>query len=115
MSLAGNVFLAAGAFLIGTAAFGMLRLPDVYNRTNAVAKAATLGVTLVLVGVGFHLPSVGTIITIVLAIAAQLFTMTVAGYALGRAAYRSGAPMVDITHRDDLAKLGDPYPRREEQ
>lgn len=103
LTVAGDTLVVIGAVLIATAAVGMLRLPDVYNRTNAVAKAATLGVTCVLAGVALLVPSQATLVTLLLAIAAQLFTAPIAGYALGRAAYRSGVPMASITHRDDLA------------
>jgi multicomponent Na+:H+ antiporter subunit G len=101
--IAGGVLLVLGTFLIASAGVGMIRLPDIYNRTNAVAKAATLGVALVLAGVLVLRPTVVTAVTVVLAIAAQLFTAPIAGYAVGRAAYRSRAPLASITHRDDLA------------
>lgn len=101
--LIGYALVLLGAGLIVTAAVGMVRLPDVYNRTNAVAKAAALAVSCVLAGVMVLMPSPATIITLLLAIAAQLFTAPIAGYAVGRAAYRSGAPLAPTTHRDDLA------------
>jgi multicomponent Na+:H+ antiporter subunit G len=106
-TVVGNVLVVAGAGLIASAAVGLLRLPDVYNRTNAVAKAAALGVTLVLAGVMFLIPTLTAVLTLLAAIAAQLFTAPIAGYAVGRAAYRSGAPLTGATHRDELApRLG---------
>lgn len=111
-TLIGDGLLVAGTLLIVSAAAGMVRLPDVFQRTNAVSKAATLGVSCVLAGVAVLIPSYLTITTVVLAIAAQLFTAPVSGYAVGRAAYRSGAPLHPSTHRDDLAAVtarrGDP-------
>lgn len=103
MSVLGHTLIIAGAFLVVSAAIGILRLPDVYNRTNAVTKAATLGVVLVLLGVMFLIPSRMVVATVLVAIAAQLFTAPIAGYAVGRAAYRSGARLAANTHRDDLA------------
>jgi multicomponent Na+:H+ antiporter subunit G len=103
MTVVGEVLAAAGVALIAAAAVGILRMPDVYNRINAVAKAAALGVSLVLAGVLLMKPSVVTAVVVVLAIAAQLFTAPIAGYAVARAAYRSGAPLTSATHRDDLA------------
>lgn len=110
VAVTGEVLVLAGVALIATAAVGLLRLPDIYNRTNAVAKAAALGVSCVLAGVAFLMPSFSTVVIVVLAILAQLFTAPIAGYAVGRAAYRSGAPLATITHRDDLAS-GDVPPR----
>lgn len=101
-TVVGYALVVTGAALIGSAAVGMLRLPDVYTRTNAVAKAATLGVSCVLSGVLVLMPSPVTAVTLVLAIAAQLFTAPIAGYAIGRAAYRSRTPLALSTHRDDL-------------
>lgn len=101
-SVAGNGFVLIGVLLVAAAAVGMLRLPDVYNRTNAVAKAAALAVSFVLLGVLILMPGPRVAVTLVLAIAAQLFTAPIAGYAVGRAARRSGAPLSPTTHRNDL-------------
>lgn len=102
-TVVGDALIVIGVALIATAALGMVRLPDLYNRTNAVAKAAALGVVCVLAGVTVLAPSPTVIVTMVLAIAAQLFTAPIAGYVVGRAGYRSGAPLAASTHRDDLA------------
>lgn len=106
----GNGLVVAGVVLIVAAALGLFRLLDVYNRTNAVAKAAALGVSVVLAGVAVLIPGRTTITLLVLAIAAQLFTSPIAGYAVGRAAYRSGAPLAPATHRDELAGQYDHSP-----
>jgi multicomponent Na+:H+ antiporter subunit G len=102
-TVVGDGLVALGVFLVVAAAAGMLRLPDAYSRTNAVAKAAALGVSCVLGGVMVLMPSPTTIVTLSLAIMAQLLTAPIAGYAVGRAAYRSGAPLSPATYRDDLA------------
>lgn len=56
--------LAAALLCLGTAllllsAFGVLRMPDIYMRMHAAAKAATLGATLVVAGVGLALGEPG--------------------------------------------------------
>lgn len=99
----GDGLVVLGGFLVVAAAAGMLRLPDAYTRTNAVAKGAALGVSCVLAGVMVLMPSPTTIVMLSLAIVAQLLTAPIAGYAVGRAAYRSGAPLSPATYRDDLA------------
>jgi multicomponent Na+:H+ antiporter subunit G len=109
-TVAGEILAAAGVVLIAAAAVGILRMPDVYNRINAVAKAAALGVSLVLAGVLVLMPTPVTALVVVLAIAAQLFTAPIAGYSVGRAAYRSGAPLTPTTYRDDLADRPPPPP-----
>ncbi len=102
-----HTLIALGALLIGIAALGMLRLPDVYNRTNAVTKAASLGVVSLLLGVLIAKPHPAAFVTVGLAIALQLFTVPIAGYALGEAAHRSGAPLTPLTHRDELSEETD--------
>jgi multicomponent Na+:H+ antiporter subunit G len=98
----GDVFVALGVFLIAVAAIGLLRLPDVYNRANAVAKAASLGLVSVLFGVVVLAPSASAVVTLLVAIVLQLFTVPIAGYKIGEAAFLSGAPLAPGTHRDDL-------------
>ncbi len=100
--VAGDVFVALGVFLIAVAALGLLRLPDVYNRANAVAKAAGLGLVSVLLGVVVLAPSISAVVTLLVAIALQLFTVPIASYKIGEAAYLSGAPMVPGTRRDEV-------------
>ncbi|TKJ18120.1 monovalent cation/H(+) antiporter subunit G [Blastococcus sp. CCUG 61487] len=102
----GDVFIALGVALIALAAIGLLRLPDVYNRANAVAKAAGLGMVLVLFGVVVLAPGVTPVITLLVAIALQLFTVPIASFKIGEAAYLTGAPIVPGTAGRELA--GDP-------
>ena len=109
-TVVGDIFVALGVFLIGIAAIGLLRLPDVYNRANAVAKAASLGLVLVLLGVVVLTPGVTAVVVLLVAIALQLFTVPIAGYKIGEAALLSGAPMTPGTHCDDL---GNRYGRDE--
>lgn len=93
----GDVFVALGIGLIAVAAVGLLRLPDVYNRANAVAKAAGLGLVSVLLGVVILAPGVTAVVTLLVAMALQLFTVPITGYKIGEAAYLSGAPFVPGT------------------
>lgn len=98
----GLVLLVVGALLVGVAALGLLRLPDVYTRANAVTKAAALGLVLVLLGGLALAPEVGSVLTLVVAVALQLFTVPIAGYEVGQAARLSGAPLSPLTHHDEV-------------
>lgn len=105
--LIGHTLAATGTVLMAISAVGLVRLPDVYNRANAVAKAAALGVVCVLLGTAFLVPGPLTTVLLVLGVVLQLLTTPFGAYAAGRAAYRSGAPLAPGTHRDDLrADLG---------
>lgn len=98
----GGAIVAAGVLLIASGAIGMLRLPDIYNRTNAVTKAAGLGIVALLVGVGVLLPEPGVLLTLGVAVALQLFTIPIASFAIGHAAYRSDVPSTPSTSREDV-------------
>lgn len=97
----GGVVLGAGVLLVAAGAVGLVRLPDVYNRTNAVTKAAGLGIVAILVGVAILVPEPGVLLTLGVAVALQLFTIPIASFAIGHAAYRSGAPSTPSTLRED--------------
>lgn len=98
----GGVLVACGVFFVAVAALGLLRLPDAYARMNAVTKAASLGVVLVLAGVAFLSPSWSAVVKVLVAIAVQLLTAPVGGFALGRATYRAGTPFASATGYDEL-------------
>ncbi len=103
MNVVGTVLALTGILLIALAGIGLLRLPDVYSRLNAAGKAAGLGIVLVLLGDLVTTPGWGTAAKVLLAIVLQLVTVPVGSFALGRAAYRSGAPLWHGTCYDELA------------
>jgi multicomponent Na+:H+ antiporter subunit G len=98
------VFIGLGTAFMVTSGVAVLRLRDVYSRINAVTKAATLGVILILVGSFLLIPSWDTAWKLVLAVILQLLTSPVGSLAIGRAAYRSGALLTERTNFDDLGE-----------
>ncbi|AOZ94641.1 monovalent cation/H(+) antiporter subunit G [Paenibacillus crassostreae] len=93
-----------GALFSAISAFGMIRLPDVYLRSHAATKSATLGVLCVLIGTFFYFMFFLDVISIklLLGIVFVFITSPVAGHLNGRAAYRSGVPLWDKSVQDDL-------------
>lgn len=112
--LVGAVLLLGGAGLIALAAVGLLRLPDAYHRVNAVAKAGSIGVVGVLLGVVCWTGEARTAIVLVPAMALQLFTAPLAGYATGRAAHRAGTPLAAGLLANELGPPGAPLPEEDE-
>ncbi|GAA3074490.1 MULTISPECIES: monovalent cation/H(+) antiporter subunit G [Actinomycetes] len=55
--IGGALLLIAGAFFFTAGTVGLIRFPDVRSRLHALAKADTLGLGLVLLGVGVLLGS----------------------------------------------------------
>lgn len=83
----GRILLAGGVFFMAVAAIGVARLPDVYCRAHAVGKAMSLGVVLMLLGLGLKLEGVAWW-KIWLAVAFQLITTPVASHLFCLVAYR---------------------------
>jgi len=74
VSFIGSAFMVLGAFIIATAAIGLIKLPDVYTRTSAVGTAAGLGVSFMIIGVVVLDYSTLNLIKGIIAIIAQLIT-----------------------------------------
>lgn len=105
MQIAGAVISLLGSLLLFLGGLGVLRMPDVYNRMQAGTKATSLGSILVLIGIGFILPSwLPRLIVLVLFI---LFTNPISSHAMSRAAHRLGIKLTDRSVCDELAQRGD--------
>lgn len=87
ITILGLLFMAGGAFFALVAAVGVAKLPDVYCRSHAVGKALTLGVILLLIGMGLLVEGAAWW-KIALAIGFQLGTIPVASHLFCLVAYR---------------------------
>lgn len=104
-----NDFLTAtliltGAGFIAVAAVGVVRLPDVLCRSHAVAKALTLGMFLMLLGLWVHLGDSNAALKITLAIFFQLVTIPVASHLVGLLALQKNLPRWKERPLDDHRK-----------
>ncbi|MNI22849.1 Na(+)/H(+) antiporter subunit G [compost metagenome] len=101
-----GLIVLVGALISALSAFGLVRLPDVYLRSHAATKSATLGVLFILIGAflyfAFFLEHVSA--KLLLGIVFVFITAPVAGHLNGRAAYRSGVPLWGRSVQDDLGK-----------
>lgn len=102
INIIGVVLMVLGALLILISGIGILRLPDLYTRMSATAKAATLGVGIVLMGLAVLDGSLAVTGRVLLTITFLLLTAPVAAYAIGQAAYFYGIPISPITAFDEL-------------
>lgn len=95
------VLLVLGSAFMLLAGVGLIRLPDLFLRMSATAKAATLGAALTAVGAAVHFGE-ASVVGRVLAIVFFLFlTAPVAAHKIGRAGYRRGAPLYEGTICDE--------------
>lgn len=97
-------FIAAGVFFIIVTAIGLFRLPDLYTRTHAASKSATLGVMSLLVGVFLHFWLIEGHFNprILLGILFIFITSPVGGHILTRSSYIAGVKPWKGTTHDDL-------------
>lgn len=93
--------LGLGIMLIVTAAVGLLRLPDPYSRLNAVTKAATLALFLVLAGAWLADPGWYSAVETLLTAWFLMLTAPVTGHAIGRSLHRSGVPLGERARYDE--------------
>ena len=95
------LLLSGGLFALA-AAVGVLRLPDVLIRMHASTKAGTLGCGLILVALAVYSGETTVITRAIVAIVFLLLTAPIAAHMIGRAAYRTGAPLWEGTVIDEL-------------
>lgn len=114
--------IAAILILIGTSmsvisAFGLIRLPDVYTRSHAGTKSATLGVLSTLAGtfVFFWLVNDYISVRLILGIIFVFLTAPVAGHLISRAAYHSGVPMTETSVQDQLKTDMEQWEKKQKQ
>ena len=96
-----TALLVLGAAFMLLAGVGLIRLPDLFLRMSATAKAATLGAALTVLGAAVHFGDAavgGRAIVIVLFL---FLTAPVAAHKIGRAGYRRGSPLYEGTICDE--------------
>lgn len=109
------ILVLIGVALALISAFGLIRLPDVYTRSHAATKSATLGVLVTIIGafLFFGLSEGVYSVRLILGIIFVFLTAPVAGHLICRAAYRSGVSLSKESVQDDLEPiLGNEEERR---
>jgi len=99
---------ALGMFFTLVSAIGILRMPDLYTRMQAAAKAGTLGVALTVASVGVYYPQLTYIALSAVIVLFIFLTAPIASHLIGRAAYFIGVPKWQGHTRDELAGCYDP-------
>ncbi|HRW07157.1 MAG TPA: monovalent cation/H(+) antiporter subunit G [Caldilineaceae bacterium] len=97
------ILAGTGVTFMLLSAIGILRLPDVYARMHAAGKAATAGVSCVLLAAGLYYDAY--LVRMVLLIALFFITAPIATTTMARAAYRTSKPEENFSlHYDEMAK-----------
>ncbi len=95
--------IGCGIFFKVVAVIGLNRMPDLYSRMHGAAKATTLGVTFILLGVAVHFGTPAAVTRAVLVVLFFFLTAPVGTHILARAAYLRGVPRWEGTVLDQLA------------
>lgn len=103
MSILGQFLMVVGAGMFATAALGLIRLPDLYTRSSAVATAAGAGISLLITGVFLLIPGWENLIKLIAAVVLQLITSAVGSMAIARAGYLVGSPLFSPRRHNALA------------
>ncbi len=79
-----------GVLIMFLSTVGVLRLPDVYTRMHAASKAATLGISCLMLAAGLYYPDY--LARMILMILLFFITGPISTTAMARAAYRVASP-----------------------
>jgi len=97
------MLVLAGVGFCCVAAFGLLRMPDLYNRMQSATKAGTLGIACVASAAGIHFATTTAVVEAVLVVLFFFATAPVGSHLIARAAYGVGVPLDRRTTQDDLS------------
>lgn len=98
------VFLVLGALGMLLAGLGMVRLPDLFMRMQATAKAATIGLGGLLGGAMVAMWSLNVVALVLLTLIFTFAIIPIAAQLVARAAFRMGVPMWERTRENDLTR-----------
>jgi multicomponent Na+:H+ antiporter subunit G len=94
--------LLLGSFLVLVAGIGVLRMPDLFLRMSATAKAGTLGTGLMVLAAAIYFNEFAIYTRAFALIVFLISTAPVSTHMLGRAAHFDGVPLWKGTVQNDL-------------
>jgi len=105
-----SFFIMAGVLFIVISSVGLLRLPDFYIRISVITKAITLGISLILIGIGVYFNDLVMVTKVVVIISFMTITSPVSAHIIARAAVRNKVPFWGKTLLDEFK----PYLEKEQ-
>ena len=103
MELIGIIITGVGVLFLVLGNFGILRLPDVYNRIQAGTKCTTFGTFFTIIGIGIIQPD--WFWKCLLIAVFVLVTNPISSHAIARASKKSGVPLWDRSVVDQSAEF----------
>jgi len=99
-----SVLIILGVVFMLIATIGLMRFPDFYIRMSAITKGATLGLGLILTGLGIYFNQPDMLLKVVAIIFFTFLTSPVAAHVISRAAVHNKIP---FWKRTDLKEFKD--------
>jgi multicomponent Na+:H+ antiporter subunit G len=107
--------LSIGTFFIILAGVGVFRMPDLYMRLSAAAKASTFGTSFLLLAVAVFFDSSSVTGQVIAIIVFVVLTVPIAAHMISRAAYFNKVPLWKESVYDDLQTDLNGATRKEEE
>lgn len=98
------VCILSGVFFMLVATIGLLRLPDFYIRMSAITKGSTLGLGLILLGLGLYFNQPSMLLKVFAVISFTFITAPVAAHVIGRTAVQNKIPFWEKTDLREFKK-----------
>lgn len=102
-----DIFFAIGIFFVFAGIVGMIRMPDTFCRLQSSTNIVTMGGLPILIGTAIYGFSIGNTAIGVKSIVIGLFillTNPAASHAMTKAAYKSGAKMIEKSVCDEYGR-----------
>ena len=84
-----SFFILGGVIFIVISSIGILRLPDFYIRISVITKAITLGITLILIGIGIYFNDLVIASKVITIITFMMITSPLSAHIIARAATKN--------------------------
>ncbi|MDX5422499.1 MAG: monovalent cation/H(+) antiporter subunit G [Hymenobacteraceae bacterium] len=94
------ILLGVGFMFLST--IGLLRFPDFYIRMSAITKGATLGLGLILLGIGIYFNQPDILLKVLVIISFTFLTAPVAAHVIGRTAVQNRIPFWSKTNLEEF-------------
>lgn len=101
----GSITLLLGMMFCLLAAVGILRMPDIYTRMQASAKAGTLGIAFIILAVAIHFQDAIVSLQAALIIAFLFLTAPIASHLIARSIYFYGKRGWETGALDEMADM----------
>jgi multicomponent Na+:H+ antiporter subunit G len=98
MEIVSSIFILVGVLFMFIATIGLLRLPDFYIRMSTITKGSTLGVGLILMGLGIYFNQPDIMLKVLAIIGFIFITSPVAAHVISRTAVKNNTPFWNKTN-----------------